>query len=197
MLASGIGEAVGHCAERLDHRLRLAVRVGCPRPSHDAHDPRLQPTDGQEIEVLIVSRDEAATAYGNLDGGSGGVGRSGDGAQAGTAEEEADDGTSEANSLGCASQQDSRKGARRGREEASKVAGPDREGASKAQATEEGLARQVDKSSTGRSPGAAYRRPCLWQRRWSHRGRVDACFASGDPSCFVSFATTCRGKAGH
>ena len=73
-----------------------------------------------------------------------------------TAEEEADDGTSDAKSLGCASQQDSRKGARGGREEASKVACPDREeGASKAQATEEDLARQVDKSSTGRSPGAA------------------------------------------
>jgi hypothetical protein len=153
---------------------------------------------GQEIEVLIVSRDEAATAYGNLDGGSGGIGRSGDGGQAGTAEEEAGDGTSEANSLGCASQQDSRKGARRGREEASKVAGPDREeGASEAQATEEGLARQVDKLSTGRFPGAAYRRPCLWQRRLSPSGAGRCVFASGILPCSVSFATTCRGKAGH
>ena len=67
-----------------------------------------------------------------------------------TAEEEADDGASEASSLGCASEQDSRKGARRGREEASKVACPDREeGASKAQATEEDLARQVDKVVNG------------------------------------------------
>ncbi len=92
-----------------------------------------------------------------------------------TAEEEADDGTSEANSLGCASQQDSWKGARRGREEASKGACPDREeGASKAQATEEGLARQVDKSSTGLQEPlivalASGRSAC------HHRGRVDAC----------------------
>ncbi|HVD26452.1 MAG TPA: hypothetical protein VNB86_10715 [Gaiellaceae bacterium] len=27
-----------------------------------------QLTDGQEIDVLVVSRDEAATAFGNLDG---------------------------------------------------------------------------------------------------------------------------------
>jgi hypothetical protein len=120
------------------------------------------------------------------------------GRQAGLAEEEADDGTSEANSLGCASQQDSRKGARRGREEALKVACPDREeGASKAQATEEDLARQVDKSSTGRSLGAADRRPCLWQKRLSPSGAGRFVFASGILPCSVSFATTCRGKAGH
>jgi hypothetical protein len=130
--------------------------------------------------------------------GSGGIGRSGDGGQAGTAEEEADDGTSEANSLGCASQQDSRKGARSGWEEASKVACPDREeGASKAQATEEDLARQVVKSSTGRSPGTADRRPCLWQKRLSPSGAGRCVFASGILPCSVSFATTCRGKAGH
>ena len=64
------------------------------------------------------------------------------------APEEVADPTVAAISLGCASQQDSWKGARRGREEASKVACPDREeGASKAQATEEDLARQVDKCS--------------------------------------------------
>ena len=64
-----------------------------------------------------------------------------------TAQEEAEDGTGDASSLRCASEQDSRKGARHGREEASKVVSTDREeGTSNAQATEEGLARQIDTS---------------------------------------------------
>jgi hypothetical protein len=113
------------------------------------------------------------------------------------AEEEADDGTSEANSLGCASQQDSREGARRGREEASKVACPDREeGASKAQATEEDLARQVDKSSTGRSPGAADRRPCLWQKRLSPSGAGRCVFASGILPCSASLRLPVAARLG-
>jgi hypothetical protein len=117
------------------------------------------------------------------------------GRQAGMAEEEADDGTSKANSLGCASQQDSRKGARRGREEASKVACPDREeGASKAQATEEDLARQVDKSSTGRSPGAADRR--LWQKRLSPSGAGRCVFASGILPCSVSLRLPVAARLG-
>ena len=102
------------------------------------------------------------------------------------------------NPLGCAWQQDSRKGARRGREEASKAAYPDREeGASKAQATEEGLARQVDTSSPGRSSGAADRRPCLWHKRLPPSGTGRCVFASGILPCSVSFPITCRGKAGH
>jgi hypothetical protein len=123
-----------------------------PRPSHDAHDPRLpahgrpghrracrQP--GRSRDRLRQSRrpDRAASA------------------EVATAvkpvllRRKLTTAQARPNSLGCASQQDSRKGARRGREEASKVACPDRE-EGKAQATEEDLARQVDKSSTGRSP---------------------------------------------
>jgi hypothetical protein len=39
-----------------------------PRPSMTRTIRGYQPTDGQEIDVLVVSRDEAATAFGNLDG---------------------------------------------------------------------------------------------------------------------------------
>jgi hypothetical protein len=69
--------------------------VRSPRPSHDAHDPRSQLTDGQEIDVSSAgTKPRPPSAISTA--GSGGIGRSGDGGQPVLLEEEADDGTSEA-----------------------------------------------------------------------------------------------------
>jgi hypothetical protein len=107
------------------------------------------------------------------------IGRSGDGGQAGTAEEEADDGTSEANSLGCASQQPKRSPTWPGRSVQSRLPRPRR--------------RRQQSPSDRRRPRAESRqvvnRPLCKEplivalasgrSDCHHRGRVDACSRRG------------------
>jgi hypothetical protein len=110
-----------------------------------------------------------------------GIGRSGDGGQVGTAEEEADDGTSEANSLGCASQQDSpeRSPTWPGRSVQSRLPRPRRR---RQQSPSErkrprAASRQVVNGPLCKEPLivalASGRSDC------HHRGRVDACSRRG------------------